>query len=286
LSSIEQPDRGPISLKNFIRRRHAAPLFRRILMKRVAALIGFAGIALSAAAASAQTVHATKSKHAASTGFVSTGTQTSVIVVQPNPYALGSNYAHAATADESWARGRADAIRALGEYDRNRAAAAIDWEAARDAAIENWKSQVRANWEIREEYKDRELAAHPPMTPEQQIAVTRARDPKRLTPSELSADGTINWPAALQAAEFESARSRLEGLFAERARGVSPAAASAIARQVDAQAIAMAQTLAGMSGGMDPLEQVAVGNFINSLRLEARLPLEAGIVANVAAVKQ
>jgi hypothetical protein len=255
-------------------------------MKRVAALIGFAGIALSVAAASAQTVHATKAKHAASTGSVSTATQTPVVVVQTNPYALGWNYTHAATADESWGRGRADVIRALGEFDRNRAAAAIDWEAARDAAIENWMAQVRANWEIHEEYKDRELAAHPPMTPEQQIAVTRARDPKRLSPSELSADGTINWPVALQAAEFESTRSRLEALFTKRARGVSPTAASAIARQVDAQAIAMAQTLAGTSGGMDPLEQVAIGNFINSLRLEARQPVDAGIAAHVAAVKR
>jgi hypothetical protein len=208
-----------------------------------------------------------------------------VVVVQPNPYA-GWNYSHAATFDESLIRSRADYIRAVGEYDRNRAAAAIDWEAARDADIENCKSQVRANWEIRKEYMARELAANPPLTPEQQIARTRARDPKRLSTSELSAHGVINWPAELQTADFESARSRLDALFAERAHGVSPPAAAALARQVDAQAIAMAQTLADISGGTDPLGQVAVRNFINSLRLEARQPIDAGIAAHVAAVKR
>ncbi len=248
-------------------------------------VIGFVGIALSATALSAQTATATKSKHAASASSITTGPQTPVIMVHPFPYA-GWNYAHAATIDESRARGAADYIRALGEYDRNRAAAAIDWEAAHDAAIENWKSQVRANWQIRSEHKARELAANPPLTPDQQLALTRARDPKRLSPSELSADGTINWPAALEAAEFASARLRLDELFAERARGVSPAAAAEITRQVDAAAISMARTLADASGDMEPMEQVAVKNFINSLRFEARQTLDVGITAQVAAAKR
>ncbi len=253
-------------------------------MKFAAIVIGFVGIALSATALSAQTVSSTKSKHAATVSSISTGPQTPVVMVQPFPHA-GWNYAHAATIDESRARGAADYIRALGEYDRNRAAAASDWEAAHGAAIENWKSQVRANWQIRNEHKARELAANPPLTPEQQLAVTRARDPKRLSPSELAADGTINWPATLQAAEFESARSRLDELFAERARGVSPAAGAEIARQVDAAAIAMAHTLAGATGEIDTMEQVALSNFISSLRLEARQPLTAGIPVHVAAAK-
>jgi hypothetical protein len=254
-------------------------------MKSVAIVIGFVGVMLAATALSAQTVSSVKSKRAASLGSISTKTQTPVVVVQPNPY-LGWNYSHAATIDESRARGAADYLRALGEFDRNRAAAAIDWEAARDTAIENWKSQVRSNWEIREEYKARELAAHPPLTPQQQVALTRARDPKRLSPSQLSADGTIVWPAALQAAEFESARSQLDALFAERARGVSPAASAEIARQVDAAAIAMARALADATGSIEPMEQVAVGNFINGLRLEARQAVGAGIAAQVATAKR
>ena len=75
-------------------------------------------------------------------------------------------------------------------------------------------------------------------------------------------------------------------LLGMRVKVGNPAAASRIARQVDAQAIAMAQILAGTSGGMDPLEQVAIGNFINSLRLEARQPVDAGIAAHVAAAKR
>jgi hypothetical protein len=254
-------------------------------MRSVAVVIGFVGIALSTSALSAQTASSTKSKRAAIVSSVSTGPQTPVVIVQPFPHA-GWNYAHAATIDESRARGAAEYIRALGEYDRNRAAAASDWEAAHGAAIENWESQVRANWQIRNEHKAREVAANPPLTPEQQLAVTRARDPKRLSPSELAADGTINWPATLQAAEFESARSRLDELFGERARGVSPAAGAEIARQVDAAAISMAHTLADATGSLEPMEQVAAGNFISSLRLEARQPLTAGIAVQVATAKR
>ncbi len=254
-------------------------------MKSVAFLVGIVSIALSAAAVSAQTVRSNSSKHVAATSNSSSGSQTPVVVVQPFPYA-GWWHSHAATIEESRSRGAADYIRALAGYDRNRAAAAIDWEAARDTAIGNWKSQVRANWEVRDAHKARELAQNPPLTPEQQMARTRARDPKRLSPSQISPEGTINWPTVLQADEFEPARSRLDALFAERARGVSPASAAEISRQVDAEAIAIAQVLADASSGIDVMERVAVGNFINSLRLEARQVVAAGIAGQVAAAKQ
>ena len=254
-------------------------------MKSAAFLVGIVSIALSTAAVSGQTVRSNSSKHVVAASINSSGSQTPVVVVQPFPYA-GWWHTHAATIEESRARGAADYIRALGEYDRNRAAAAVDWEAARDAAIGNWKSQVRANWEIRDAHKARESAENPPLTPEQQLALTRARDPKRLSPSQISPEGTINWPTVLQADEFEAARSQLDALFAERARGVSPASAAEIARQVDAVAIAMAQSLAAASSGVDVMERVAVSNFINSLRLEARQPIAAGTAAQVAAAKR
>ncbi len=89
----------------------------------------------------------------------------------------------------------------------------------------------------------------------------------------------------MQATEFEAARSRLDELFTQRARGVSPAVAAEIARQVDTEVIAMAQTLADAPNGIGVMERVAVGNFINSLRLEARQPVDAGIAGQVAAAK-
>ena len=254
-------------------------------MKSVAFLVGIASVALSTAGVSAQTVRSNSSKHVAATSHNSSGSQTPVVVVQPFPFA-GWWHSHAATIEESRARGAADYIRALGEYDRNRAAAAIDWEAARDAAIGNWKSQVRVNWEVRDAHKARELAENPPLTPEQQLARTRARDPKRLSTSQISPEGTINWPTVLQADEFEAARSRLDALFAERARDASPAGTAEIARQVDAEAIAMAQVLADAPSRIDVMERVAVSNFINSLRLEARQPVAAGKAAQVAAAKR
>jgi hypothetical protein len=260
-------------------------IFGSFSMKSVAFLVGVASVALSTAAVSAQSMQPSASKHSTLTRSNSSGSQTPLFVVQPFPYA-GWWHSHAATIEESRARGAADYIRALGEYDRTRAAAAIDREAAREAAIANWKSQVRANWEVRDAHKARELAENPPLTPEQQLALTRARDPKRLSPSQISAGGTINWPTVLQATVFEVARSRLDELFAQRARGVSPAAAAEIARLVDAEAIAMTQTLADAPNGIEVMERVAVGDFINSLRLEARQVVDAGIARQVVAAKQ
>jgi hypothetical protein len=175
----------------------------------------------------------------------------------------------------------ADAVRAAGEYQRSIAAAEIDWATARRMAIDNWAYGIRQRQEIRHEAVARELAEHPRLTPEQQREITRMRDPKRLPVSQLSSQGIIAWPSTLEAAEFSAARSRLDDLFAERARGLSSSAAAENVRRIDESARELLAALANCGDRTSISEQVSARNFVGALRFEARQPL-----ADVATTQQ
>jgi hypothetical protein len=90
------------------------------------------------------------------------------------PYAAVPCYDRPSTVNESWARGRADLMRAAGERDLNSSLAARNWEAARTANIDNWAYQIHTRNEIRDEWIARNRAEH------------RIRDPKRLPASQLT----------------------------------------------------------------------------------------------------
>jgi hypothetical protein len=248
-------------------------------MKSVAFILAAVSLAITTTPASAQTARA---RAAAS---MTTAPMTPSIAIQP--YAMTPAWQpYAATVDESWARGRADVIRALGENDLNSSAAAINWEAARRAATDNWANQVRTKNRIRDEYVTREKAEHPTLSPGQQKEISRLHDPKRLSAAQLSAAGVIRWPSALQSAEFDEARSRLDELFAERARGFS-ASADEITREVDAVVIEMTKALEQSDSDIPVMARVAAKNFLAGLRLEAHLrPDAAGNGQVAAAVKR
>ena len=183
------------------------------------------------------------------------------------------------------ARGRADVIRALGENDLNSSAAAINWETARRAATDNWARQVRTKNQLRDEYVAREKAQHPVLTISQQQQITHLRDPKRLSPEQLSAAGAIRWPSVLRAAEFDQARARLDELFAERARGFSGGGIE-IMREVDAVAIEMTKTLEQSESDIPVMAQVDAKKFLAGLRLEAHLRPDAAGNGQVASASK
>ncbi len=182
-------------------------------------------------------------------------------------------------------RGWADAVRAAGEYQREIAAAEIDAETARRMDIDNWAYGLRQWREIRREARARELAEHPPLTPEQQREITRMRDPKRLPVSQLSPEGIIAWPSPLHGGEFRVARSRLDDLFAERARGLSPSAAAENVRRIDESARELLAALADCRDTTSVWEQVSARNFVGALRFEARQPLADVVTTQQVAVQ-
>lgn len=202
------------------------------------------------------------------------------VIIQP--FSLAPDWQpYSATIEEGWAHGRADVIRALGENDLNSSAAAINWETARRAATDNWARQVRTKNRIRDEYVAREKAQHPTLTTSQQQQITRLHDPKRLSAEQLSAAGVIRWPSVLRAAEFDQARSRLDELFAERARGFSGSAVE-IMREVDAVAIEMTNALEQSDSDIPVMTRVDAKKFLAGLRLEAHLRPDAASNGQVA----
>jgi hypothetical protein len=229
-------------------------------MKRLAILIIAAAVPCLSSQASAQSI-------APTTAIVTT-----------------YGYGRPSTADESWARGRADLMRAAGERDLNSSLAARNWEAARTANIDNWAYQIRTRNEIRDERQARDRAEHPPLSPAQQQYLTRIRDPKRLSASQLTAAGVIRWPSALRSPEFDATRSKLDTLFAERAQA-STAYADEITRKVDAAAIEMTKNLEQSGAAIPIMDRVNAKNFVASLRFEAHLRSVAGEVQVAAATK-
>jgi hypothetical protein len=239
----------------------------------------FASFSLAAVAVILSTTYATAenrrsrsqdSSPSTPTAYINTTTVPSTPVTVQSYPTIPSWQPGAATADESWAYGRAAVINALGMADLNSAMAANYWQSARAMANDNWNREVRTNWQIRDDYKARVAAEHPVLTPTQHREITKVRDPKRLSAAELTANGAIRWPAALQGEEFADLRAKLDDLFAERAREFASGNAE-LARQVDAVAIEMTKALEGTDSDIALMDRVSAKNFLGGLRVEARV---------------
>jgi hypothetical protein len=250
------------------RRPERRPQSKEVSLKTVAALVAVAA-GFAASHANAQVVAQAPS----------TVPTTAVVgsTAWPGYYSGGS------TVNESWARGKAELMRAAGEQDLNSSLAARNWEVARKAAIDNWAYQIRTKNEVRDERLARDKAEHPPLSPTQQQYLTRIRDPKRLSPSQLTADGVIHWPSVLKTEEFEAARTQLDTLFADRAQGST--AADEVTRKIDAAAIEMTKALEQTTSTIPAMERVNAKNFLASLRFEAHRRPAAGEEQVAAATK-
>ena len=131
---------------------------------------------------------------------------------------IDSGYSYpfrASTPGESFARGRADMIRAQGEFNRLTSEAAINAQEARAGAIDNAQKGVDAYFRIREMNRDyRQAARGLRPTPEDLARYARAARPVPLSPSELnSLTGQVRWPILLRDDRFASLRTELEELL-------------------------------------------------------------------------
>ncbi len=246
-------------------------------MKTLAISFVAVAVAFSAGQASAQTKSSRSQQ--------SNGSNYNITTTVPTPataaYPVYSGWQPgAATADESWAYGRAAVINALGQANLNSAIAATYWETARQMHADNWNHEVRIKWQVRDDYQARYAAEHPTLSAAQQREITKQRDPKRLSANELTANGTIRWPSALKGDNFADMRTRLDELFAERARGFATGS-SELTREVDAVAAEMTNVLEKGNLDIPVMERVAAKNFLGGLRVEARIGA-AGMEGQVA----
>jgi hypothetical protein len=135
-------------------------------------------------------------------------------VFYPRPHVY-----RAATAAESYARGRAALIHARGQYNLLSSEARVVHAEAQRREIENRERGVDAYFAIREKNREERAAQRRPRaTVEQLRRIAAAGKPAPLSPSELDAvTGEISWPIALQQDEYDAFRADLEALAAEQA---------------------------------------------------------------------
>ncbi len=134
------------------------------------------------------------------------------------PVFFDSGYSYpfrASTPAESFARGRAEVIRAQGEYNRLTSEAAINVQQALSGAIDNAQKGVDAYFRIREMNRDyRQAERGPKPTREDFQRYARAGLPTPLSPSELDTlTGRVRWPILLRDDHFASLRAELEELL-------------------------------------------------------------------------
>jgi len=89
---------------------------------------------------------------------------------------------------------------------------------------------------------------------------------------QLDATGKIHWPNTLRRGEYTDSRTRLDSLFAERARADDSGEGSANCDAVQVATSQMLRELATHIGVLPPREYLAAQQFVRNLANEARFP--------------
>lgn len=143
-----------------------------------------------------------------------------VVLAQYRDYPAYAQYHHASTAGEGMARGMADVVRSAGEANLSNSAAARNYQEARSRDLDNRFKASHTYFEMRranQQYREAERRPRP--TQEDLIRYSKAQVPKRLGPNDIDPlTGQIAWPAMLKQGTYAEYRSKLDALFANRAK--------------------------------------------------------------------
>ncbi len=204
--------------------------------------------------------------------------ETTTIVLPAAPARFG-NEPRAATAMESFERGRGALIRSYGEAYRDTAEAQIYLRTSERMGIDNWQHGINTKWSVSDRYQARRNEAYTPLSLEQYKKIARDAAPPQLSSSQLSSDGQIDWPVALRDDRFASLRGELEALFVERASGVSSSRAAENIRDTRAAANEWLVQLRAQLDEYSTSDYVIAKSFLLSLRcapisLQGTAPLE------------
>lgn len=177
-------------------------------------------------------------------------------------------YRHASTFSEGLLRGRADLVRAAGEFNYNTALARIRNEQARRLAMENDKRRAELFYEKRELNKQRRAEQLKPVSAETAQRIAQSGLPDRLAPQQLASDGRLNWPESLQSDRYAVERQGVESALQEL--GHTP---NAVARRAAvASTNALIDKLRADVHTVSPMDYVASRKFLTSLRYELQVP--------------
>lgn len=194
------------------------------------------------------------------------------------PYQFGGG-----TVYGSYLRGRADVIRAQGEYNLNTSAAAINFEEARSMNLDNQVKYVETYFEKRRiNSSERAYERRPHATPEQIARWNEKARPERLAEMELEfAADAIQWPNVLLDDTFTNDRDLVEAAVAARTAensGLGSNSYRTITNTVDI----MQAKLKNQIREMSPAEYLAATKFLESMGYEARFEVQGVGLASTA----
>ena len=186
------------------------------------------------------------------------------------PWGWGGGYHHASTAAEGYQRGFADVVRSAGQYNLDTAQAANIGQDTVSKYLDNRAKGTDTYFQMREANRQyRRQLETPPLSSEQLYRIAAEQAPKTLAASDLDPlTGDISWPLVLQGNEYEELRTKLDGLFALRAKqGVS----SHVFEIQDVANEGLAQLKANIKD-YPPPEYLKAKRFLESLAYSARAP--------------
>lgn len=183
---------------------------------------------------------------------------------------------HASTWAEGFLRGRADLVRAAGQYNYNTAASMIAAEEARSRSIDNHLKSVQTFYEKRRLYREEKKATARPKPSRQQLErLAKSRLPKRLDAMAYNrAAGALNWPDVLRDGAFAPERDAIDQLVRERGKS------SGHDTQLKLIVAQMKDVLKANIRAMSPAEYIQAKSFLSSLQYEAKFAAASGSVAS------
>lgn len=218
---------------------------------------------------------------AATSGFAQSYSGSGSASFVPGTPVVGSGYplSHgfgSSTAFEGFARGKAEVIRAAGEFNYNTSLALINREVARSRALDNRAKYAQNFFELREANQAfRQQARIPRPNPEQLARIAHEAAPKRLAAHQLEpVRGTLQWPAVLTSDYFAGGRELIDQVLADRTSG-RPANVLAVTHSAQQ----MQDVLKSLVAAIPPRDYIEAKRFLKSVSYEVQFAPAGSVLA-------
>jgi hypothetical protein len=196
----------------------------------------------------------------------------------PSTFGYGAN-SFATSYEGSFAEGLGAMMAGAGQYNLNSSRALVYLEQARAKNIENYRNAIETRYAIKranDEYRATKFEQEQ-MTPEMRTRISLAKLPDRLSAAEYnSRTGQLNWPAVLEAPEFDADRAAIDAAFAQR-QAEDVGVTSVFYREVSQRCQRMHSIMLSRIDRLSTTDSIAARTFLSSLEHEARHIPEAAL---------
>lgn len=175
---------------------------------------------------------------------------------------------YSSTLEEGAQRGYADIVRSRGMANLMNSQAAKEYELARREYLDNRLKATQTYFEMRRYNQEARAAERSsPLSTEQYVRLAHEQAPARLSVSQLDPfTGQIVWPAGLRRKEYAELTSRIDSLFAMRAKGTVLAN-----DEIQTACDELIERLKADLSKFKSNEYIQAKNFVSSLSYEAQL---------------